>query len=89
MGVQTLLVPLSPAVQDFVRTPVRKNEINLQKHKISIPELATVFSNLTTILDIPDKAHSCYEDRYYALGWISTGFYVLVWYNIVKLIQSE
>ena len=62
-------------------TTNEKNQINLRKHHISIPELATIFDNPFTILDIPDKEHSIYEDRFHAFGWTSTGFYVLVWYT--------
>lgn len=59
----------------------RKNEINIRKHGISIPELATIFDDPNSTIDIPDEAHSQFEDRFYARGWTSSGFYVLVWYT--------
>ncbi len=59
----------------------RKNQINLRKHKISIPELATIFNNPSTNVDIPDETHSQFEDRFYAHGWTASGFYALVWYT--------
>ena len=65
----------------------RKNEINLWKHKISIHELAPIFDEPNGIIVFLDKSHSIYKDLYY-LGWTTHGNYVLVWYNIVKLIQS-
>lgn len=35
----------------------RKNQINLRKHNITIPELATIFEDSDTIFDIPDEVH--------------------------------
>lgn len=73
-----------------------KNRINLRKHNISIPELATIFSNKHSevVMDIPDEKHSVYEDCYYAYGWTSTGFYVLAWYtyrgdNVIRIIGGR
>ena len=59
-----------------------KNQINLRKHHISIPELATIFNNpfIAPITDIPDLKHSQREKRFHAYGWTSTGWYVLIWY---------
>ena len=57
----------------------RKNVIS--KHHISIPELATIFDDPNVILDVVDEKHSQFEERYYARGWTSLGFYVLVWYT--------
>ena len=57
----------------------RKNIINLRKHHISIPELATIFDDPNMIMDVVDDAHSIYEDRFLAKGWTSAGFYV--WYT--------
>lgn len=59
-----------------------KNQINLRKHKISIPELATIFNNpfIEPVMDIPDVEHSQRENRYHAYGWTSTGWYVMIWY---------
>ena len=59
----------------------RKNQINLRKHNITIPELATIFEDSDTIFDIPDKVHSHYELRYLAYGWTKFGNYVMVWYT--------
>ena len=59
----------------------RKNQINIRKHHISIPELATVFDDSNVIIDVPDEVHSAFEPRFLAYGWTSTGFYVLVWYT--------
>ena len=36
----------------------RKKQINLRKHNITIPELATIFEDSDTIFDIPDEVHS-------------------------------
>lgn len=60
-----------------------KNQKNIQKHKISMPELATIVTNpfIVPTIDIPDVNHSQIEPRYHAYGWTSTGFYVLIWYT--------
>nr|MBQ4458054.1 BrnT family toxin [Clostridia bacterium] len=60
-----------------------KNQKNIRKHHISIPELATIFSNpfAPPMLDIPDKKHSKREKRYHAYGWTTSGFYVKIWYT--------
>ncbi|MBQ6417417.1 MAG: BrnT family toxin [Synergistaceae bacterium] len=59
-----------------------KNQRNIQKHHISIPELATIFDNpfIASCIDITDKKHSKREQRYHAYGWITTGWYVMIWY---------
>ena len=59
-----------------------KNQKNIKKHHISIPELATIFSNpfIEPVMDIPDVKHSQREKRYHAYGWTSTGWYVMIWY---------
>ena len=59
----------------------RKNQINIRKHGISLPDLATIFDDPNVIMDVVDEVHSQFEDRFYAYGWTSTGFYVLVWYT--------
>ena len=59
----------------------RKNLINIRKHNISIPELATIFDDPNVIMDVVDEEHSIYEPRFQAKGRTSTGFYVLVWYT--------
>ena len=53
----------------------------LRKHRISIPELATIFENPFSLLDIPDEKHSRSENRFLAYGWTSTGWYMVVWYT--------
>ena len=60
-----------------------KNFLNIRKHKISIPELATVFDNpfAPPVMDIPDKKHSQKERRYHGYGWTTTGWYVKIWYT--------
>lgn len=60
----------------------RKNAKNLRKHHISIPELATIWSNPFTAptMDVPDVMHSVSEKRYWAFGWTTTGWYVKIWY---------
>ena len=58
-----------------------KNQKNLRKHKISIPELATIFDNPFTAptMDVPDVMHSTSsEPRFYAYGWTTSGFYVKI-----------
>ena len=52
-----------------------KNQINLRKNHISIPELATIFDNPFTAptMDVPDVMHSNTEARYHAYGWTTTG----------------
>lgn len=57
-----------------------KNQINLRKHHISIPELATVFNNpfIEPVMDIPDVKHSQREKRFHAYGWTSSGWYVMI-----------
>lgn len=60
-----------------------KNIINLRKHHISIPELATIWNNpfIAPMMDIPDKKHSkAVEKRFHAYGWTTTGWYVMIWY---------
>ena len=59
----------------------RKNLINIRKHHISIPELATIFDDPNVIIDVADEEHSQFEDRFLAYGWTSTGDYVMVWYT--------
>ena len=59
----------------------RKNVINLRKHHISIPELATIFDDPNVIMDVVDEKHSIYEDRFYAYGWTKHGDYVMLWYT--------
>ena len=60
-----------------------KNQKNIHKHHISIPELATIFSNpfQPPNKDIPDRKHSKREKRYWGYGWTTTGFYVKIWYT--------
>lgn len=60
-----------------------KNQKNIRKHKISIPELATIFNNpfAPPSRDIPDRKHSTHEPRYHAYGWTTTGYYVKIWYT--------
>lgn len=60
-----------------------KNQINLRKHHISIPELATNFNNpfIEPVMDIPDVEHSQREKRYHAYGWTSSGWYVMIGMN--------
>ncbi len=60
----------------------RKNRNNIRKHKISIPELATIFNNpfIAPIMDVPDVMHSDRENRFHAYGWTNTGCYVVIWY---------
>lgn len=60
----------------------RKNQKNLSKHHISIPELETIFNNpfIEPVMDIPDVKHSQREKLFHAYGWISTGWYVMMWY---------
>ena len=50
-----------------------KKQINLRKHHISIPELATICNNpfIAPITDIPDELHSNREQRFHAYGWTS------------------
>ena len=72
----------------------RKNQINIRKHHISIPELATIFNNPSTILDIPDEPNSKYEPRYHAFGWTNTGWHVMIWYtyrgeNVIRIIGGR
>ena len=64
----------------------KKNQRNLKKYHISIPELVTIFDNSFTIpkMDIPDKVHIKWECRYWAYGWTSTGWYVWIWYTYRK-----
>ena len=59
----------------------RKNQINIRKHGISIPELATIFDDPNVIMDEVDEGHSEFEERYLAYGWTAKGCYVLVWYT--------
>lgn len=70
-----------------------KNQKNIKKHHISIPELATIFENMfiKPDMDIPDKKHSKVEQRFYAFGWTISGWYVKIWYtyrgnNIIRII---
>lgn len=67
---------------------LRKNRTNIRKHKISIPELATIFDNpfITPTMDVPDVVHSQYEKRYHAFGWTTNGWYVIIWYTIQTLV---
>ena len=59
-----------------------KNQKNIRKHHISIPELATIFENpfIAPTMDVPDVMHSVTEKRYHAYGWTTTGWYVKIWY---------
>lgn len=75
----------------------RKNQKNLRKHHISIPELATIFDNPFTAptMDVPDIMHSSTEQRYRAYGWTTSGFYVKIWYwrisefDIIRIIGGQ
>ena len=72
-----------------------KNQKNIRKHHISIPELATIFENpiIEPSVDIPDKRHSKNEKRYHAYGWTTTGWYVMIWYTyrdgVVRIIGGR
>ena len=68
-------------VKDVIEYDLCKNQINLRKHGISIPEPATIFNNPTTVLNIPDEVQSIYEDRFFAYGWTKHGDYVKIWYT--------
>ena len=73
-----------------------KNILNIRKHHISIPELATIFDNPFTAptMDVPDEMHSdTRETRYHAYGWTSTGYFVKIWYcyrveGVIRIIGS-
>jgi uncharacterized DUF497 family protein len=74
----------------------RKNQKNIWKHNISIPDLATIFENPFTspVMDIPVVKHSQREKRYWAFGWTTTGWYVKIWYcyrgdGIIRIIGGR
>ena len=58
-----------------------KNQKNIRKHHISIPELATIFDNpfSAPTMDVYDRTVDG-EKRYHAYGWTTTGFYMKIWY---------
>lgn len=73
-----------------------KNQANIRKHKISIPELATIFDNrlCPPLMDIPDIVHSTEsEPRYYAYRFTATGWNVKVWYtyrdDVIRIIGGR
>lgn len=53
-----------------------KYDYNLDKHKITFEEAATIFSDEDVILE-PDKTHSVEEERFIAIG-LSCEFHILV-----------
>ncbi len=58
-----------------------KNQANIRKHHISIPELATIWSNPSIDhFDRVVKKGKKSEVRYHAYGWTTTGWYVKIWY---------
>ena len=65
----------------FSNTTIARTKSTSGNTGISIPDLATIFDDPNVIMDVVDERHSLYEKRYYAYGWTSTGFYVLVWYT--------
>lgn len=73
-----------------------KNQTNIRKHHISIPELATIFDNpfAAPRRDILDEKHSKLEKRYHAYGWTTTGWYVMIWYcyrgpDVIRIIGGR
>ena len=80
----------------WVQYDEAKNQKNIRKHGISIPKLATIFETPFTAptMDVPDVMHSSTEPRFYAYGWTTTGFYVMIWYcyrgdGIIRIIGGR
>ena len=48
-----------------------KNQLNIDKHKVSFEEASTVFDDINAVYDY-DKSHSTQEDRFIIIG-ISEG----------------
>ena len=77
------LYELSEKSENLIEYDTHKNAINIRKHKISIPELATIFSNpfAPPAMDIPDVKNSQREKRFWAFGCTTTGWKVKIWYT--------
>lgn len=55
----------------------RKASLNRRKHGISFEEARTVFGD-PAILTVPDDGHSDAEERWYSIGYASSGRIVVV-----------
>jgi uncharacterized protein len=56
-----------------------KNLANRRKHGISLEEAAELFASGTDYLEIFDKAHSEFEDRFIAIGPVTRDLILVVW----------
>lgn len=56
-----------------------KNRANRKKHGVSFEEAAELFQSGTDYLEIYDEDHSDEEDRFIAIGPVSTGLLLVVW----------
>ncbi|MFQ5681158.1 MAG: BrnT family toxin [Candidatus Omnitrophota bacterium] len=55
----------------------RKERKNIQKHKVSFEEAATIFCD-PNAMSIYDEKHSVIEDRWITLGFASSGRLIVV-----------
>lgn len=66
-----------------------KAQVNLSKHGIAFEEAKTVFND-PLVMTTPDTNHSEIEERWYSMGFSTTGKLLIVWYtereDIIRII---
>ena len=70
-----------------------KNLTNQQKHGLSFEEASGLLSSGSDYLEIFDEHHSDFEDRFIAIGPISSGVILVVWTereeDLVRIISAR